>query len=291
MNTPKISFTSQKLSLPLTAISPIRQVPKEGRNLPRYESIVASIKEIGLVEPLIVFSQKGRADHYLIMDGHQRYFALKELGREMADCIVSTDDESFTFNARVNRLAPIQEHRMIMKAVQNGVSAERIAVALSRDVSTVKSFLSLMVGIHEEAADLLKEKPISPQAIRALKKVKGMRQIEMVELMISMNDYSTSYVEALVMGTPKEHLADPAKSKHKKGLTSQAVIRLESEMATLEQDFKAVEKSYGENVLNLTLGRVYLKKIMENPKILRFIKTRHSDLHGALDEILMADAL
>jgi len=291
MNTPKISFTSQKLSVPLSAIFPIRQAPKEGRNLARYESIIASIKEIGLVEPLIVFPQKGRADHYLIMDGHQRYFALKELGREKAECIVSTDDESFTFNARVNRLAPIQEHRMIMKAVQNGVSAERIAAALNRDVSTVKSFLSLMVGIHEEAADLLKEKPISPQAIRALKKVKGMRQIEMVELMISMNDYSTSYVEALVMGTPKEHLADPDKSKRKKGLTSQAIIRLESEMATLEQDFKAVEKTYGENVLNLTLCRAYLKKLVENPKVARFLKARHSEIFGALEDIAAADAI
>src|SRR5690606_27503571 len=143
----------------------------------------ASIQEIGLVEPLIVLPQNGRTDHYLIMDGHQRYFALQELDREKPDCIVSTDDERYTFNAKINRLGPMQEHGMIMKAVQNGVAAERIATALNRDVSTVKSFLSLMVGIHDEAANLLKEKPISPQAIRALKKVKGIRQIEMVELM------------------------------------------------------------------------------------------------------------
>lgn len=291
MNSPKVAFTYQKLSLPLTAISPIRHAQKEGCNLARYESIIASIEEIGLVEPLVIYPQQGRADHYLIMDGHQRYFALKELGKKTADCIVATDDESFTFNARVNRLAPIQEHRMIVKAIQNGVSAERVAAALNRDVSTVKAFLSLLVGIHDEAADLLKDKPISPQAIRALKKVKGMRQIEMVELMISMNDYSASYVEALVMGTPKEHLVNPDKSKRKKGLTSQDVIRLESEMSALEQDFKAVEKTYGENVLNLTLCRAYLKKMIDNPKVAKFLRARHTEICGALEDIAAAELI
>ena len=44
------------------------------------------------------------------MDGHLRYYALKELGITEVDCIVSHEDESFTYNARINRVFPIQEH-------------------------------------------------------------------------------------------------------------------------------------------------------------------------------------
>jgi hypothetical protein len=32
------------------------------------------------------------------------------LGETEADCLISTQDESYTYNARVNRLNPIQEH-------------------------------------------------------------------------------------------------------------------------------------------------------------------------------------
>ena len=47
---------------------------------------------------------------------------------------------------------------MIMKAVHNGVSPERIAAALNMPVRDVKASMTLLDGIHEEAADLLKDK-------------------------------------------------------------------------------------------------------------------------------------
>ena len=48
-------------------------------------------------------------------------------GQTTADCILSREDEGFTYNARVSRITPIQEHRMIVKAVNQGVPPERIA--------------------------------------------------------------------------------------------------------------------------------------------------------------------
>jgi hypothetical protein len=57
--------------------------------------------------------------------------ALKLGGATEVDCLVSTDDEAFTYNKRVNRIAIIQEHRMILKAIENGVSEARIAKSLN----------------------------------------------------------------------------------------------------------------------------------------------------------------
>jgi len=291
MSIPKLGFELKKIRVPLTSILPVRQISPQAKGVRRFAAILASIKEVGLVEPLMVYPQKGRAGHYLIMDGHLRYFALKELKETEVDCIVTLEDESFTFNARISRVAPIQEHKMIVKAVQQGVPPERIASALNRNVTTVKSFLSLLVGVNEEAADLLKDKPIAPLAIRALKRVKGVRQIEIAELMISMNDFTSTYVQALVMGTPKDMLVNPERPKRSRGLTPEAVARLENEMNTLERDFKAVEKTYGVNVLNLTLCRNYLKKLLDNPKVGKFLKTRYQDLHAAFDDIVAAETL
>lgn len=138
MSNAKFGFELRTIKLSLSAILPIRKIKDPHENIARSKAILASVKEVGLVEPLMVYPQGQTAGEYLLLDGHLRYFALKEIGETVADCIVSTDDESFIYNARVNRLAPIQEHKMINKAVQYGVSQDRIAAALDMDLREVE---------------------------------------------------------------------------------------------------------------------------------------------------------
>jgi hypothetical protein len=58
----------------------------------------------------------------MLVDGHLRHAALLDLGTREAPCLITDDDEAFTYNKRVNRLATIQEHYMIVKAIERGVS-------------------------------------------------------------------------------------------------------------------------------------------------------------------------
>lgn len=62
---------------------------------------------------------------------------------------------------------PIKEHKMIAKAVRSGVKPERIAAALNIPITNVQASLNLLNGIHDEPADLMKGKAISPKASRA----------------------------------------------------------------------------------------------------------------------------
>jgi hypothetical protein len=80
--------------------------------------------------------------------------------------------------------------------------------------------MKLLDGIHEEAADLLKDKAISPKAIHLLKQVSCVRQIEIAELMVSANNFAAGYAEALVLGTPKDQLAQPEKPKVQRGINT-----------------------------------------------------------------------
>src|SRR5580698_11489158 len=140
MSDAKIGFEMRKIRLSLTVILPVRQVKDPQKNVRRYKTIRESIKEVGLVEPLMVHPQKDKSGTYLLVDGHLRYFALKELGETEADCIIANDDESYTYNARISRMAPIQEHKMILRAVQQGkVKPERIAAALNMHLSYVQN--------------------------------------------------------------------------------------------------------------------------------------------------------
>jgi ParB-like chromosome segregation protein Spo0J len=287
----KFAFEMRKIVLPLESIFPIRQIKDPHKTIVRYKTILSGIKEVGLLEPLMVHPQKGCPGKYVVVDGHLRLLALKELGETHAVCLIANDDESFTYNARVSRLSPIQEHKMIVKAVNNGVAPAKIAAALNIPLSQVKAAITLLDGIHEEAAELLKDKNICPKAIRLLKKVNSMRQIEIAELMVSANSYMAGYAEALVLGTPQDQLANPDEPKQKEGLTSEDIAKLEAEMETVERDLRSVEQTYGENNLNLTVAKGYLKRLLDNAKVLRFLTANHREILSEFETIAAAEGL
>ena len=291
MSEMRIGFEMRRVRIALADILPVRHVKDPQDNIKRYRTIRASIKEVGLIEPLVVYPQKGAPGKYLLLDGHLRHYALKDLGRTEAECIIASDDESFTYNARVNRLNPIAEHKMIMKAVNNGVKPEKIAAALNLSEADVKASMTLLDGINEEAADLLKDKAVSPKAIRLMRKVSGVRQIEIAELMVSAGNYTKGYAEALVLGTPKDQLVNPDEPKQKKGMTREEIGKLEAEMETLERDLKAVERSYGDNMLNLTLARGYVKKLLDKARVVRFLNANHPDIFTEFESLAAAETL
>lgn len=180
---------------------------------------------------------------------------------------------------------------MIMKAIKHGVSPERIAAALNLKVDRVRDTMNLLNGIHPEAVEILKDKQIAYNAIRFFKRVTSLRQIEMAELMVSANIFTGGYAEALVMGTPKNQLINPDKPKQIKGLSAEELARMEQEMKAVEPNFKAVEESYGENVLNLTLARGYVKKLLLNAKVVRFLSAKHPDVFSEFEAVAAMETL
>ena len=147
MSEMKIGFEMRKIRLALEDILPMRLVKAEEKDTYRFKAIIGSIPEVGLVEPLVVYPQKDAPGKYMLKNGHLRYFALKDLGKSEADCLIATDDECYTYNARISRLPPIQEHKMIVKAVNNGVSPERLAVVLNMPLRVVQASMNLLKSI------------------------------------------------------------------------------------------------------------------------------------------------
>lgn len=290
MSEMKVGFEMQTIELALEMLLPLRII-KEHHNLKRYQAIVKSIREVGMIEPLMVYPQKDRPGTYSLVDGHLRHLALKQLGKKTAACIIAKDDECFTYNNRINRLPPIQCHKMIVKAVRHGVRPERIAEALDMPLKLVRGLITLLDGINEEAADLLREKNISPKTIQLLKKVTGLRQIEIAELMVNANNFAAGYAEALILGTSKDQLVNPETPKVKIGLSPEEVARMEREMESLEKDFKAVEATYTENMLNLTLARTYIRNLLKNAKIVRFLSTNYSEFLSEFEAIVLSETV
>ncbi|MBP1039321.1 RepB plasmid partitioning protein, partial [Serratia fonticola] len=75
----------------------------------------------------------------IILDGHLRVEAFKDLGLNKLFCLIAKDEESYSYNKFINRLSVIQEHRMIIQAVDAGVSEERLSSALNVSIPVLKS--------------------------------------------------------------------------------------------------------------------------------------------------------
>jgi hypothetical protein len=274
----KMSFETTGLRVAIADINPLRPVTAAIKRTAKYTQIATSIQEIGIIEPPIVAHDRANPGKYLLLDGHLRIDALKELGVTEVVCIISTDDEAYTYNKRVSRLAIVQEHKMILKAIERGVSEERIAKTLNLDIKTLQQKKRMLTGICPEAIELLKDKHVASGTFWIFKKMVPFRQIEAAELMVAMNKYTISYGRSLLAATPQDQLVQTGKPKSIKGLTDEQISLMERESGNLEREFKMAEQSYGTDHLDLVLAKGYLSSLLGNPRVVRYLVQNHREI-------------
>jgi hypothetical protein len=131
--------------------------------------------------------------------------------------LFAKDDQAYTCNHRVNRLPTIQQHYMIRRAIDQGVSKERLARAFNVNLSSINRRINLLEGICPEAIELLQDKQFTPDVTRILRNMKAARQVEAVELMVASNTITVAHAEALLKATPPEQRTDlkPAEREKK----------------------------------------------------------------------------
>lgn len=73
-----MGFERTPIAVPLDKLLKTRTVHPNVKTTEKYKRIVASIREVGIIEPLIVHPQKGGGTQgtYLLLDGHVRVEAL-----------------------------------------------------------------------------------------------------------------------------------------------------------------------------------------------------------------------
>src|ERR1700731_1843352 len=217
----KMAFERRVVRLTLSDILPMKRVPESMKQTARYKRIVSSIGEVGIVEPLVVARRGKDPGPFMLVDGHLRHAAVLGPGNSEAPCLIADDDEAFTYNKRVNRLATIQEHYMIVKAIERGVSEDKLARALNVDIKRIKTKRTLLDGVCPEVAEMLKDKSVDTDVFTLFRKMKPLRQIEAVELMSAMNNFTARYAQALLAATRQEDLAQPDRPKKIRGLTAE----------------------------------------------------------------------
>jgi ParB-like chromosome segregation protein Spo0J len=291
MSKVSIGFDLEPLTVPVDKILPSRKTPVGVATSRKFTQIRSSIQEIGLIEPLSVGPADPKTGQHILLDGHIRLIALQELNRSEVPCLVATDDESYTYNSRINRLSSIQEHYMIRRAIKRGVTPERLAKALSVDPRTITRKMALLDGICPEAAELLKDRQFATGISQVLRKMKPTRQVECVELMVAANTITIAYAEAMLVATPAAMLLEEKKLAKLTGLSQEQMAKMEREMSNLQERYKMVEQTYGEDVLNLVLAKGYLTKLLENKPVARYLRQRQPEVLAEFETIVQTVSL
>jgi hypothetical protein len=115
--------------------------------------------------------------------------------------------------------------------------------------------------------------------------------VEVVGLMISCGNFSSSYASALLAGTRQQELAKPNRPKKVHGLSLEQMARMEHEMTTLQGDFKLAESSYGDHMLELVVASGYLSKLLRNPQVERYLAEHHSEFLDQFRAIVSSNVL
>ena len=168
-DTVRIAFEQRILVLPLSTLLPLRAVPDTVKISAKYRRIARSVAEVGIIEPLVVARAQEQSGRYWLLDGHLRHAVLTDTGVSNARCLMADDDEAFTYNKRISRLATIQEHFMIVSAIERGVSEDKLAKALDLDAVAIRRRRTMLAGICPEVVDLLKDTSINPGTFDVLR--------------------------------------------------------------------------------------------------------------------------
>jgi len=100
------AFERELVHIAFDQIAPLHLISERTKATVKFKLICASIQEVGLVEPIVVARDRQNSKKYILLDGHLRLEVLKEQGLTETSCIVSTDDEAFTYVECHSQLTP-----------------------------------------------------------------------------------------------------------------------------------------------------------------------------------------
>ncbi len=139
------------ITLPVTSIVPNHKQPRRNFNDVDLAELAASIKENGLLQPILVRPTAGVADRFELVAGERRLRAIRTLGwTEVPVVIREVDDDILLVLALVENLQrealnPMEEaegyHAL---AEEYGLTQGEIASSVGKDRSTVANMLRLL---------------------------------------------------------------------------------------------------------------------------------------------------
>ncbi len=177
-------------NLKITEVEPNRDQPRKRFDQEALEELANSIKEYGLIQPIVVTKKDG---YYSIIAGERRWRASKIAGLEEIPAIIREDNErinseiSLIENMQREDLNPYEKALGIRTLIDNyGLSQEIVAKKLGKSRSTIANWVRVL-NLDEKVLEMVKEGKLSEGYCKALLMIEPEKQYETAIQMLERN--------------------------------------------------------------------------------------------------------
>ncbi len=158
-------------NLKITEVEPNRDQPRKNFDQETLEELAQSIKEYGLIQPIIVTKKDG---YYSIVAGERRWRASKIAGLKEIPAIIREDDEkinseiSLIENMQREDLNPYEKALGIRTLIDNyGFSQEEVARKLGKGRSTIANWVRVL-NLDPRVLEMAKQGKLTEGHCKAL---------------------------------------------------------------------------------------------------------------------------
>ena len=158
-------------NLKVTEVEPNRDQPRKNFDQEALEELAESIKEYGLIQPIVVTKKDG---YYGIVAGERRWRASKIAGLTEIPAIIREDDErinseiSLIENMEREDLNPYEKALGVRTLIDNyGLSQEEVAKKLGKGRSTIANIVRIL-NLEPRVLEMAKEGKLTEGHCKAL---------------------------------------------------------------------------------------------------------------------------
>lgn len=228
-----------------------KQQPRTVFDEEKIEELATSIKENGLIQPVIV---RKKDKKYEIIAGERRYRACKLAGLKEIACVVEdyNDQEVSTLaiieNIQREDLSPIEEakaYQSLMKTYNYNQS--ELAKIVGKKQSTIANKLRLL-KLNDDVIFAVDRKQITERHARAMLSVDKDKQVDILKEVLK-KQLNVSQTEKLINKKPKPKKAKPRKAisqnvKIALNTINQATTMIEKTGIHLNQEIEDLDEEY-----------------------------------------------
>jgi len=248
----------------------------------KYKKIVASIRNIGLIEALSVYRD---GSYYTLLDGYLRLKAAEEIGIDQVPCFIYQNRDSYTFNAMRNEISPLQESKMLKIAISHGVDEKDLATVLNVKVDRIRQTKKLADRLIPEARVLLDKNQIFRSAAEQLSRVNEEMQHVILKKMDEVGNYNASYAKVLVMKTP-EGMMRHSGALRRNGNTEPSKKSLFTQIKKGDEEIEFYARRYKENMKELMKQVVFFRSLLERDATSEYLSVNYSHMVLEVKKIL-----
>ena len=199
-------------NLKITEVEPNREQPRKTFNQESLEELAESIKEYGVIQPIVVSKQEG---YYAIVAGERRWRAAKIAGLNEIPAIIREDDDQINReialieNIQREDLNPYEKALGIRQLMDKyGMTQEQVSKKIGKSRSSISNTVRILF-LAPDVLELVKQGKLTEGHCKALAGIDDpQRQYEVALRMIERGE-SVRQAESKNRTTKKEKKLDP----------------------------------------------------------------------------------